>query len=283
MARKSGLGFGAGINALIPELVVDENKVASEISIDLIVPNKNQPRKNFDKELLEQLAESIKQHGLVQPIVVVKEKDYYKIVAGERRFRACKMLGLETVPVIIKEYDDKEVAEIALIENLQREDLNPIEEANGYKRLIEEFNLTQEQVSEKIKKSRSAVTNSLRLLSLPDEILKMVEDKKLSMGHARAILGAVNEKRMLEVARLTVSEGLSVRQVEKLVKETPKKPPKKDVIDRDVKNAIEEFGKKLENKYQTKINVSYSNKFKGKIEINFSDYREMNRIFDLLK
>lgn len=281
MARKSGLGRGAGIGALIPD--TPEVKNTTEIDIDLIAPNKNQPRKNFDKEKIAELALSIQEHGLVQPLIVVKDGNFYKIVAGERRWRACKSIGLKSVPVIVKDYDEKQVAEIALVENLQREDLNPIEEANGYKQLMEDFGLTQEEVSNRVQKSRSAVANSLRLLALPKKVIALVEDGKLSMGHARAILGAETETKMLEIAMLVIEKGLSVRQVEALVKEkapTPKKRPAE--ISRDVKNAIDFSAKKIQDKLGAKVNVSYSNKFKGKIEINFANYKEMNRLLDML-
>ena len=281
MARKSGLGRGAGIGALIPD--TPEVKGTTEIDIDLIAPNKNQPRKNFDKEKIAELALSIQEHGLVQPLIVVKDGGFYKIVAGERRWRACKSIGLKSVPVIIKEYDEKQVAEIALIENLQREDLNPIEEANGYKQLMEDFGLTQEEVSNRVQKSRSSVANSLRLLALPKKIITLVEENKLSMGHARAILGASTDAKMIEIANLVVEKGLSVRQVEALVKEKAPAPKKRTAeINRDVKNAIDFSAKKIQDRLGAKVNVSYSNKFKGKIEINFADYKEMNRLLDML-
>ena len=281
MARKSGLGRGAGIGALIPD--TPEVKGTTEIDIDLVTPNKNQPRKNFDKEKIAELALSIQEHGLVQPLIVVKDGGFYKIVAGERRWRACKSIGLKSVPVIIKEYDEKQVAEIALIENLQREDLNPIEEANGYKQLMEDFGLTQEEVSNRVQKSRSSVANSLRLLALPKKIITLVEENKLSMGHARAILGASTDAKMIEIANLVVEKGLSVRQVEALVKEKAPFPKKRTAeINRDVKNAIDFSAKKIQDRLGAKVNVSYSNKFKGKIEINFADYKEMNRLLDML-
>ena len=281
MARKSGLGRGAGIGALIP--VSPEVKGTTEIDIDLVTPNKNQPRKNFDKEKIAELALSIQEHGLVQPLIVVKDGGFYKIVAGERRWRACKSIGLKSVPVIVKEYDEKQVAEIALIENLQREDLNPIEEANGYKQLMEDFGLTQEEVSNRVQKSRSSVANSLRLLALPKKIITLVEENKLSMGHARAILSASTDAKMIEIANLVVEKGLSVRQVEALVKEKAPAPKKRTAeINRDVKNAIDFSAKKIQDRLGAKVNVSYSNKFKGKIEINFADYKEMNRLLDML-
>lgn len=281
MARKSGLGRGAGIGALIPD--TPEVKSTTEIEIDLIVPNKNQPRKNFDKEKIAELALSIQEHGLVQPLIVVKDGGFYKIVAGERRWRACKSIGLKTVPVIVKEYDEKQVAEIALVENLQREDLNPIEESNGYKQLMEDFGLTQEEVASRVQKSRSAVANSLRLLALPKKVIELVENGKLSMGHARAILSAPTDAKMIEIANMVVEKGLSVRQVEALVKEKEEKPKKRPAeISRDVKNAIDFSAKKIQDRLGAKVNVSYSNKFKGRIEIDFANYKEMNRLLDLL-
>ena len=281
MARKSGLGRGVGIGALIPD--TPEVKSTTEIEIDLIVPNKNQPRKNFDKEKIAELALSIQEHGLVQPLIVVKDGGFYKIVAGERRWRACKSLGLKAVPVIVKDYDEKQVAEIALVENLQREDLNPIEEANGYKQLMEDFGLTQEEVANRVQKSRSAVANSLRLLALPKKVIELVENGKLSMGHARAILSAPTDAKMIEIANMVVEKGLSVRQVEALVKEKEEKPKKRPAeISRDVKNAIDFSAKKIQDRLGAKVNVSYSNKFKGRIEIDFANYKEMNRLLDLL-
>lgn len=284
MARKSGLGRGAGINAIIPEITDINEKDVSELDIDLIFPNKDQPRKNFDREKLESLSESIKEHGLVQPLVVVKDGDYYKIVAGERRWRACKNIGLKKVPAVVRDYSDMQVAEIALVENLQREDLNPIEEANGYLKLIEEFSLTQEQVSEKVKKSRVAVTNALRLLNLPSSVIKMVEEGKISKGHAKALLGLKNEEDIIDAAEVVRNKEFSVRQTEDMVKNFGKKPVKKreNIINKDVVLAIDTERKKLENKFSAKVNVSYSPHFKGKIEINFSDYREMNRLFEIL-
>ncbi len=287
MARKSGLGKGFGINALIPE--VKEEKIEKAdlmLDINLIVPNKEQPRKNFDKEKIQALADSIAQHGIVQPLVVVKEKDYYKIVAGERRFRAAKQLKLKEIPVIVKEYTDLQISEIALVENLQREDLNPVEEAMGLKQLMEKFSLTQEEAAKKVGKSRSAVANTLRLLELPESVSKLLVEGKLSMGHARALLGVKNSENAPKLAEIIIKNDLNVRQTEALVrKENEEKPePKGDEkpVDRNVENAVLEQTRKLEGKYGVKIKVKYTKGFKGKIEMSFSDYRQMNALFDML-
>ncbi len=287
MARKSGLGKGFGINALIPE--VKEEKIEKAdlmLDINLIVPNKEQPRKNFDKEKIQALADSISQHGIVQPLVVVKEKDYYKIVAGERRFRAAKELKLKEVPVIVKDYTDLQISEIALVENLQREDLNPVEEALGLKQLMEKFSLTQEEAAKKVGKSRSAVANTLRLLELDGKVSQLLIDGKLSMGHARALLGVRDKNNAPKLAEIIIKNDLNVRQAEALVrKENEEKTEVKKVqpvTDKNVENAVSEQTRKLESKYGVKIKVKYSKAFKGKIEMSFTDYKQMNALFELL-
>ena len=287
MARKSGLGKGFGINALIPE--VKEEKIEKAdlmLDINLIVPNKEQPRKTFDKEKIQALADSISQHGIVQPLVVVKEKDYYKIVAGERRFRAAKELKLKEVPVIVKEYTDLQISEIALVENLQREDLNPVEEAMGLKQLMEKFSLTQEEAAKKVGKSRSAVANTLRLLELPKEVSELLVEGKLSMGHARALLGVKESKNAVKLAEIIIKNDLNVRQTEALVRKenesVPKEIKEEPATDRNVENAVTEQTRKLESKYGVKIKVKYTKAFKGKIEMSFADYKQMNALFELL-
>ncbi len=285
MARKGGLGKGFGLEALISTEKVEqitERKNALELDINTVEPNREQPRKKFDKEKLQALADSIKEHGIISPIIAVKEKDYYKIVAGERRWRAAKLLGMQKVPVIVKEYDEFETEQVALVENLQREDLNLIEEATGYMRLIERYGLTQEELSQKIGKSRTAITNTLRILKLPQKVLELVEEGKLTEGHARAILGAENEKEMIKLAQTVVNLDLSVRQTEALAKKKEGKKKKEVKIDRDVKNAIDTSVKTLEKKYGLKVNIKYSDNFKGKLEISFKDMQQMNRLFDLL-
>lgn len=286
MARKSGLGKGFGVGALISPTnadLVNEKSSANEIDINLVEPNKEQPRKTFDKEKLAELANSIAEYGMISPIIAVKEKDYYKIVAGERRWRAAKLAGLKKVPVIVKEYDQFETEQVALVENLQREDLNLIEEATGYARLIDRYGITQEELSKKIGKSRSAITNTMRLLKLPAKVLEMVEKGLLTEGHARAILGAENEKAMISLAEMVVKHGLSVRQTELFAKKKEKAPKKAVNVDKNIKNAIDTSVKNLEKKYSSKIKIKYSEKFKGKIEISFNNMEQMNKLFEELE
>ena len=281
--KKRGLGKGMGIGALIPGSLPDEKfeKPTTTLSINDIEPNRDQPRKEFDQEKLEILADSLKQYGIVQPLIVVKEKNYYKIVAGERRWRAAKIAGIKDIPVIIKEYTALEIEEIALIENLQRENLNPLEEAAGYKQLMDKFKLTQEEVSEKIGKSRSSVANALRMLNLPDFIQTLVKDGKLSTGHAKVLLGVKNESEMIKLAKTVVDKDLNVRQTELLVKlGTPKKEKKASKEDVNVANAISDSCRSLEKKYGTKIKIKYSSTYKGKIEISFKDLKQMTSVLE---
>ena len=228
-SKKSGLG--KGLETLIPvgemeeidNLIVKEKKTEKNsgdtvLKISQIEPNKSQPRKNFNEDSLQELADSIKQFGIIQPLVVQKKNKYYEIIAGERRWRAARIAGLKEVPVIIKDYSEQEVVEIALIENIQREDLNPIEEAQAYKRLLEEYNLKQDEVAERVSKSRTAVTNSMRLLKLSDKVQEMLIDEMITSGHARAILAIEDEELQYEIAERVMDEKLSVRETEKLVK-----------------------------------------------------------------
>ena len=247
MAGKMARGLGKGLDSLIPDAVgeakvkkeavetkaiddaVEKNQQETLVKITAVEPNRKQPRKNFDEDSLQELSDSIKQVGLIQPILVQDRKDHYEIIAGERRWRAAKMAGLKEVPVIIRDYTEQEIMEISLIENIQREDLNPIEEAQAYKRLLTEFNLKQDEVAERVSKSRTAVTNSMRLLKLTDKVQQMVIDEMISTGHARAILGIEDPEEQYEVAQRIFDEKLSVREVEKLVKNLhkPEKPKKK--------------------------------------------------------
>lgn len=285
MNKKRGLGKGFGLSALIPDVIEEEVKqernLAEEIDINLVEPNRDQPRKDFDEEKLLALAESIKEHGMVQPIVAVKEGDYYRIVAGERRWRASKKLGLKTVPVIVKEYSVLQAESIALVENLQRENLNPVEEANGYRRLMDTYGLTQEEVAQKVGKSRSGVANSLRFLMMPQKLRKMLEKGEISPGHAKVLMSVTDLKRMEMLADRVKSEDLSVRQLESLVKED--KPKKKQMqIDRDVKLALDKSQKTLEEKYGVKVKLNYSDKFKGKVELGFKNYKQMTELLEKL-
>ena len=281
--KKRGLGRGLGVNALIPEAIeaVVEKKETNVLPVNEIEPNRDQPRKQFDAEKIEALAESIKEHGVVQPLIVTKEDGYYRIVAGERRWRAAKKAGLKEVPVVIREYSAQEAEEIALIENLQREDLNPIEEALGYKQLMDKFNLTQETVAQKIGKSRSGIANALRLLALPDKTMKMVQDGVLSVGHAKVLLGA-DVKSIDALAKEVVEKDLNVRQTEALLQKKPKEEKCKPAKDRNMENAVMDSQKKMENKYGTKVKIQYSAGYKGKVELNFKDMKQMIALLDAL-
>lgn len=286
MNKKRGLGRGFGISALIPETIEEqiqqEKTLAEEIDINLVEPNKDQPRKDFDQEKLAALAESIKEHGMVQPIVAVKENDYYRIVAGERRWRASKLIGLKTVPVIVKEYSVLQAEEIALVENLQRENLNPIEEANGYRRLMDTYGLTQEEVAQKVGKSRSGIANSLRFLMMPSELRKMLEAGEISQGHAKVLMSVADLDKMHSLANRVKNEDLSVRQLEILAKEEKPKKKKHISIDRNVKLAIDKSQKTLEEKYGVKVKLNYSEKFKGKVELGFKNYSQMVELLEKL-
>ena len=285
MNKKRGLGRGFGIGALIPETIEEqieqEKTLAEEIDINLVEPNRDQPRKDFDPEKLQALAESIKEHGMVQPIVAVKENGYYRIVAGERRWRASKSIGLKKVPVIVKEYSVLQAEEIALVENLQRENLNAIEEANGYRRLMDTYGLTQEEVAQKVGKSRPSVANSLRFLMMPQNMRKMLEKGEISPGHAKVLMSVADLKKMEELANRVKNEDLSVRQLENLAKE--EKPKKKQVeVDRNVKLQLDKSQKTLEEKYGVKVKLNYSEKFKGKVELGFKNYKQMVELLEKL-
>ena len=254
------------------------------LKINDVEPNKNQPRRTFNEDSLIELSESIKQHGIVQPLVVAKQKDYYEIIAGERRWRAAKIAGLKEVPVIIKDYSPQEIMEVALIENIQREDLNPIEEAKAYKNLIDEYNLKQDQVAEKVSKSRTAVTNALRLLKLDDRVQEMLINENISSGHARALLGLDDAEKQYNIATQIFDEKLSVRETEKLVKQInrPEQPPKpkKELKNDFVYRDIEE---KLKEKIGTKVKINRKTEDKGKIEIEYYSPEELEKILAYFK
>ena len=300
MAPKRGLG--KGLDSLIPssvlkpdtpESIAEASKNAEKvektaeniIKITKIEPNREQPRKVFDEEALNQLAESIKQYGLIQPIVVQDKKDYYEIVAGERRWRAAKIAGLKEIPVIIREFSEREKAEIALIENVQRENLNPIEEAMGYKRLIEEFGLKQEEVANRVSKSRSAITNALRLLKLSDKVQAYLYDKDspISMGHARALLAIEDKDKQAEIAEKVILENLSVREVEKLVKNLDKPVKEKPIPDAQLQAIYATYEEKMKQILATKVSISQSLKKKGagKFEIEFYSTEDFERIVEM--
>lgn len=291
-------GLGKGLDALIPSVastpkreetkskapIVNENDDSPKtiVKITQVGPNKDQPRKNFDEAAIEELSESIKQFGLLQPILVQDRGDFYEIIAGERRWRAAMKAGLKEVPVIIKHLTEQEIVEISLIENIQREDLNPIEEAMAYKRLLTEFNLKQEEVAERVSKSRTAVTNSMRLLKLDPEIQKMLENEELSTGHARALLAIEDTKKQLEIAKKIVAEKLNVRDVEKLVKNfgKPGKEKKKAETEYDV--FYKDIEERLKGILGTKVSISSKGEGAGEIKIEFYNNDELDKLVSLL-
>ena len=277
MAKKLG-GLGRGLDSLFADNSVDElNPSVNKLRIMEIEPNRDQPRKDFDEKSLSELAESIEQHGVLQPLVVRPlTNGRYQLVAGERRWRAARIAGLTEVPVVIKELTDEEVIEIAMIENLQREDLNPLEEALGYRYMMDELNITQEQAAEKVGKSRPAVANAIRLLRLPDEVQEMVKNNLISPGHARALLGFENQELIIQTAKRIVKEDLSVREVETLVKnsqKTPKVPKqkKRDKFFSEVELAlVENLGRK--------VKIKESKKDAGVLEIEFFDKDDLESL-----
>lgn len=295
MALKRGLG--KGLDSLIPTNVMMESEVkhatvstassAEEekdgtlmVKLSKVEPNREQPRKNFDEDSLQELAESLKQFGMLQPILVQNRGDYYEIIAGERRWRAAKIAGLKEVPVIVRKLTDQEIVEISLIENIQREDLNPIEEAQAYKRLLTEFHLKQDEVAERVSKSRTAVTNSMRLLKLCDEVQKMVVDDMISTGHARALISIEDPEEQYLIAQKIFDEKLSVREVEKLVKDLhkPPKPPKEE--NRTLQAIYQEISERLKQSLSTKVSVSAKQNGAGKIEIEFYNHEDLERLLE---
>lgn len=286
-------GLGKGLDLLIPNTVGETKKEKEKsktkedagqvvVKITQVEPNREQPRKNFDEDSLQELADSIKQFGLLQPILVQDKEDRYEIIAGERRWRAAKLAGLKEVPVIIRKYSKQEIVEISLIENIQREDLNPIEEAQAYKRLLNEFHLKQDEVAERVSKSRTAVTNSMRLLKLCDEVQQMLIDDMISTGHARALLAVEDPEEQYALAQRIFDEKLSVREVEKLVKDRkkPEKPKKKE--DETLKAIYSDIGEKLKQRLSTKVTVSAKGNGAGKIEIEFYNHDDLDRLLEMI-
>ncbi len=293
-------GLGKGLDALIPSGIntkskepdiskKQENKEEGQnaetiVNITKVEPNREQPRKHFDEDSLEELAESIKQFGLLQPILVQDRKTYYEIIAGERRWRAAKKAGLKEVPVIIKNLSDQEIVEISLIENIQRENLNPIEEAQAYKRLLTEFNLKQDEVAERVSKSRTAVTNSMRLLKLCDDVQQMIIDDMISTGHARALITIEDSEQQYAIAQQIFDEKLSVRDVEKLVKNLnkPVKMKKPVQTDESLEAVYQNIEENLKQKLSTKVSITSKGNGAGKIEIEFYSHDDLEKIMDLL-
>ena len=277
--------LGRGLGSLFDEPAISENTDTVEsLRITLVEPNKNQPRHSFDNDKIDELSESIKEHGVIQPIIVVKNDDRYKIVAGERRWRAAKKAGLKEIPAVIRNYSEFEIAQIALIENLQRENLNPIEEAMGYQTLMSKFNMTQEDVSDKIGKSRSAIANSVRLLSLDEPIRQKLISGEISSGHARALLSVQSPKIRLALLESIIEKGLNVRQTEALAKqlEDAKPKKKKPTVDEQVKAQLAILEDRLSSRLGTKVTLHHDNK-KGKIEIEYYGNRDLDRIISIIE
>lgn len=300
VARKSGLG--KGLDALIPagtkkpassrsenhteeekKKTLEEKNGIQLLKITEIEPNREQPRKNFDEDALLELSESIKQFGVIQPLVVQKKGEYYEIIAGERRWRAAKQAGVKKVPVIIKEYTPQEVMEISLIENIQREDLNPIEEAQAYKRLLEEYHLKQDEVAEKVSKSRTAVTNAIRLLKLDERVQQMVIEEMISTGHARALLSLENKEQQYEAANRIFDEKLSVRETERLVKMIQNQKPAREKVQKVHSFIYKDIEEKIKSILGTKVTVDHKENNKGKITIEYYSNEELERIVEMME
>lgn len=290
-------GLGKGLDIMLPDKIGTANAKEAgtnkkpEIGKDIIFvkigkiePNKDQPRKNFDEDSLLELSESLKQYGMLQPLLVQDKKEYYEIVAGERRWRAAKLAGLKEIPVIIKKLTDQEIVEISLIENIQRENLNPIEEAIAYKRLLNEFNLKQDEVAERVSKSRTAVTNAIRLLKLDERVQRMVIDDLITTGHARALLAIPDPEKQYILAQQIFDEKLSVRETEKLVKKLQKsKSESSKKLENDMAVFYEDMEQKLKNIMGTKVSIHQKDKEKGKIEIEYYTSDELERIMELFQ
>ena len=299
MAVKRG-GLGKGLDSLIPntgkvsetkektkvvEKVIEkivEKPSEIKVKINSVEPNREQPRKKFDESSLQELADSIEQFGVLQPLIVQKKDDYYEIIAGERRWRAAKMAGLKEIPVVIREMTEEEIVEISLIENIQRENLNPIEEAIAFKRLLDEFNLKQEEVAERVSKSRTAVTNSIRLLKLDERVQQMVIDEMLTTGHARALLAIENPDQQFQIANKIFNEKLSVRDVEKLVKNLTKEKPVKKEVNTQQNAVFQDLEEKMKAALGTKVSINRKNDQKGRIEIEYYSIEELERLMEIL-
>lgn len=312
-ARKKG-GLGKGIDALISPTVkkeVEKERVVEKViekpvekivekiievekpielhlKIDEIEPNRLQPRKNFDEDALQELSESIKQFGLIQPIIVKKRENFYEIIAGERRWRAARIAGLKEVPVIVKEYDDRESMEIAIVENLQREDLNPIEEAQAYRRLIEEFGLKQDEAAQRVSKSRTTVTNAMRLLKLDERVQQMVIDDMISGGHARTLLAIEDKEEQYAMAMIVFDNKMSVRETEKLVRNHLKNEKEKSTSEKkedfsQMETIYHQLEERMKSVIGSKVAIHSKNYKKGKIEIEYYSNDELERIIDLIE
>ena len=282
--KKAELGLGRGLNALLGDPVLQNQGEGSvSLPISQVEPGLNQPRKRFDPDSLSELADSIRIHGVIQPLTVRRlSSGYYQIIAGERRWRAAKQAGLDEIPAVIIEADDRKVMELGLIENLQREDLNPAEEARGYQTLMTEYGLTQEQVAQRMGKSRPAVTNALRLLNLPEDLMALVEEGKLSAGHARALLGAPNQTLQRQAAKAVLEKGLSVRQTEALVKALQKEKKEKPQEDNVLAIYLADIEKNLGSQLGRKVHIQHKGK-KGKVELEYYSEDDLDALLRLLQ
>lgn len=262
-----------------------EKPVEQKLKLSLIEPNNSQPRKQFEEESLKELADSIKEYGVLQPLLVQEKDGHYEIIAGERRWRAAKLAGLSEVPVLIRDYDKQRSMEIALIENIQRSDLNPIEEAKGYQQLIQEFNLTQEEIANRVSKNRATITNSMRLLKLDERVQQMLVEGKISSGHARALLGLEENEKQFQAAKRIIQENLSVRETEKLVKllNRPKKEKQEAENGPDINLIYKQIEEKLKTIMGTKVLINRKDKNKGRIEIEYYSQEELERLIELME
>lgn len=299
MGVKRG-GLGKGLDSLIPdngkvpdsgkkvkvvEKVIEkivEKPVEAKLGINQIEPNREQPRKRFEEDSLQELADSIKQFGVLQPLVVQERKDYYEIIAGERRWRAAKIAGLKEVPVVIRKMSDQEIVEMSLIENIQRENLNPMEEAAAYKRLLSEFHMKQEEIAERVSKSRTTITNSMRLLNLDERVQQMVVEEMLSTGHARALLAIEDPELQFQTANKIYNEKLSVREVEKLVKKIGREKQVKKEKNFQQEAVYKDLEEKMKTSLGTKVTINRKDDKKGKIEIEYYSMEELERLMDIL-
>ena len=283
--KKTGVTEKEVAHTTVKRKTAGQKSGAMIVKISSVEPNINQPRKQFDEDALLELSESIKQYGILQPLLVSDKKDYYEIIAGERRWRAAKLAGLKEVPVIVKEFSEQELVEISLIENIQREDLNPVEEAKAYKRLIDEFNLKQDEVADRVGKSRTAVTNSMRLLKLTDKVQQMLIDEMITAGHARAILAISDKEKQETVAMKVFDEKLSVRETESLVKRMLEQPKteKKSKFTTAEDAIYESLEEKMKSIMGTRVQIHRKKKDKGKIEIEYYSKDELERIIDLFE
>ena len=271
----------AGKDVIAVEKLESNRNGQLEVDINLVEPNRDQPRKKFDEDALQELSDSIKVHGVIQPLIVQMRDGYYEIIAGERRWRAARLAGLKTVPVLVRDYSDRDIMELSLIENIQRQDLNPIEEASAYKRLIDEYQLTQDEVAERVSRSRASVTNSLRLLKLDERVQNMLISEMLSTGHVRALLAIEDRDLQYQIAQKAFDEKWSVREVENYVRKLQKKPvpEKKPVISQQLQIIYQDMEEKMRTSLGTKVSIQSKNPEKGRIEIEYFSSDELERVY----